>query len=58
MAHSAVEGIQADVAVGVFLVLSAIAIMVIGDRTYALACFGVGLLFLARALTRAWFYDS
>lgn len=58
MAHSAVEGIQADIVVGIFLMLSGIVIVFLGNWTFALACAGVGLLFLARALTRAWLFEA
>lgn len=53
MGGSEVKRIHVDVAVGVFLIFSGITIyLLFNDETYGIACAGVGLVFLARAIVR------
>lgn len=53
-----VQQVQADVAVGVFLLVAGITIyLLFGDRTYGTACVGVGLIFIARAMAKVWLFS-
>lgn len=59
MGGSEVERVRVDVAVGIFLALSGIAIyLLFGDGTYGTACAGVGLIFVARAVARIRLYAT